>query len=99
VRAALLALRIYKAYFSILFAGSCRFEPSCSRYAYEAIERFGLARGSWLALRRLLRCHPFSKSFGIDPVPEIEETQNDLPSLTTAAGLAPASNVRNEVRP
>lgn len=99
MRAALVALRIYKAYFSILFAGSCRFEPSCSRYAYEAIERFGLARGSWLALRRLLRCHPFSNSFGIDPVPEIDETQNDLPSLTTAAGLAPASNVRNEVRP
>lgn len=99
MRAALLALRIYKSYFSILFAGSCRFEPSCSRYAYEAIERFGLARGSWLALRRLLRCQPFSKSFGIDPVPELEESPNDLLSLTTAAGLAPASNVRNEVRP
>lgn len=99
VRLALLALRIYKAYFSVLFAGSCRFEPSCSRYAYEAIERFGLARGSWLALRRLLRCHPFSSSFGFDPVPEDEETQDHLSSPTTAAGLAPASSVRNEVRP
>ena len=70
VRAALLALRFYKAYLSILFAGSCRFEPTCSRYAYEAIERFGLARGVWLGLKRLLRCHPLSRKFGYDPVPE-----------------------------
>lgn len=72
VRAALFALRVYKTHFSFLFAGSCRYEPTCSRYAYEAIERFGVARGSWLALRRLLRCHPFSRSFGFDPVPEEE---------------------------
>ena len=70
VRAALFALRFYKAYLSILFAGSCRFEPTCSRYAYEAIERFGLARGIWLGLKRLLRCHPLSRKFGYDPVPE-----------------------------
>jgi putative membrane protein insertion efficiency factor len=70
VRAALLALRFYKAYLSILFAGSCRFEPTCSRYAYEAIERFGIARGIWMGLKRLLRCHPLSRKFGYDPVPE-----------------------------
>ncbi len=70
LRAALLALRFYKAYLSILFAGSCRFEPTCSRYAYEAIERFGVARGVWLGLKRLLRCHPLSRKFGYDPVPE-----------------------------
>jgi putative membrane protein insertion efficiency factor len=70
VKAALLALRIYKAYFSVLFAGSCRFEPTCSRYAYEAIERFGVPRGVWLGLKRLLRCHPLSGRFGYDPVPE-----------------------------
>jgi putative membrane protein insertion efficiency factor len=70
VRAALLALRFYKAYLSILFAGSCRFEPTCSRYAYEAIERFGVARGVWLGLKRLLRCHPLSRKFGYDPAPE-----------------------------
>ena len=69
-RAALFALRCYKAYLSILFAGSCRFEPTCSRYAYEAIERFGVARGVWLGLKRLLRCHPLSRKFGYDPVPE-----------------------------
>ena len=70
VRAALFALRFYKAYLSILFAGSCRFQPTCSRYAYEAIERFGVTRGVWLGLKRLLRCHPLSRKFGYDPVPE-----------------------------
>jgi len=70
VRVALFVLRFYKAYLSVLFAGSCRFEPTCSRYAYEAIERFGVARGIWLGLKRLLRCHPLSRRFGYDPVPE-----------------------------
>ncbi len=70
VRIALWALRFYKAYLSILFAGNCRFEPTCSRYAYEAIERFGVARGAWLGLKRLLRCQPLSRKFGYDPVPE-----------------------------
>jgi len=70
VKAALAALRIYKVYLSILFAGSCRFEPTCSRYAYEAIERFGVMRGSWMGLKRLLRCQPLSRKFGYDPVPE-----------------------------
>jgi len=74
---ALTALRIYKAYFSFLFAGSCRFEPTCSRYAYEAIERFGVLRGSWLGLKRLLRCQPLSRKFGYDPVPESLRTTLD----------------------
>jgi putative membrane protein insertion efficiency factor len=70
VKAALAALRIYKVYLSILFAGSCRFEPTCSRYAYEAIERFGVMQGSWMVFKRLLRCQPLSRKFGYDPVPE-----------------------------
>jgi len=70
VKAALAALRIYKVYLSVLFAGSCRFEPSCSMYAYEAIERFGVMRGAWMGLKRLLRCQPLSRKFGYDPVPE-----------------------------
>ena len=70
VRAALLALRCYKAYLSVLFAGTCRFEPTCSQYAYEAIERFGVLRGIWLGTQRLSRCHPFSRKFGYDPVPD-----------------------------
>jgi uncharacterized protein len=48
--------------------GGCRFQPTCSEYAYIAIDRFGLLRGSWLALCRLLRCHPFAKG-GLDLVP------------------------------
>jgi uncharacterized protein len=71
VRAALFALNCYKSYVSLWFAGTCRFEPTCSRYAYEAIERFGVARGAWLGLKRLLRCQPLSRKFGYDPVPEI----------------------------
>jgi len=70
VRAALVALSFYKAYLSLIFAGTCRYEPTCSRYAYEAIERFGVLRGGWLGLKRLLRCHPLSGRFGYDPVPE-----------------------------
>ena len=69
-RVGLMALRFYQAYLSILFAGQCRFVPSCSQYSYEAVERFGLARGSWLTMKRLLRCHPFSGKFGYDPVPD-----------------------------
>jgi len=69
-RCALLALRFYKTYLSLFFAGSCRFEPTCSMYASEAVERFGAARGSWLALKRLLRCQPLSRKFGYDPVPD-----------------------------
>jgi uncharacterized protein len=76
VRTALFALRCYKAYLSVLFAGSCRFEPTCSMYAYEAIERFGVLRGVWLGTKRLLRCHPLSKKFGYDPVPETGEEMN-----------------------
>ena len=70
VRSALFALNCYKAYLSVLFAGTCRYEPTCSRYAYEAIERFGVLRGVWLGTKRLLRCHPLSGKFGYDPVPE-----------------------------
>jgi hypothetical protein len=70
VRAALFALNCYKSYLSVFFAGSCRFEPTCSRYMYQAIERFGVARGVWLGSKRLLGCHPLSRTFGHDPVPE-----------------------------
>ncbi len=64
----LLALRGYQAVLSPLFRGSCRHVPSCSEYAREAVERHGAARGLWLALRRLARCHPLGTS-GYDPVP------------------------------
>ncbi len=67
-RVSLQLLRFYQVSLSRLFGPACRFEPSCSRYAAEAIEQFGLARGSWLAVRRLVRCHPLGGS-GYDPVP------------------------------
>ena len=67
-RAALGVLRGYKLLFSPLFAGSCRFLPSCSDYAREAIQTHGVVGGVWLAARRLGRCHPLGSS-GADPVP------------------------------
>ena len=60
---------IYKLVFSQLFTGSCRFVPSCSSYAKEALLKHGALKGSWLALRRLVRCHPLCEG-GLDQVPE-----------------------------
>lgn len=61
-------LHAYRAVLGPLFAGACRFQPSCSHYAEEAIRRHGSVRGVWLTLMRLCRCHPF-RAGGIDPVP------------------------------
>ncbi|HEX7997317.1 MAG TPA: membrane protein insertion efficiency factor YidD [Pyrinomonadaceae bacterium] len=60
-------LRFYKAAISPLLPPSCRFVPTCSEYAREAIERYGALRGSWMGARRILRCHPFHPG-GYDPV-------------------------------
>lgn len=65
-------IRAYQAFVSPLVPAVCKFHPTCSRYAYEAIERHGARRGAWLALGRLWRCRPFAPG-GHDPVPEIEE--------------------------
>ncbi|MGJ3246813.1 MAG: membrane protein insertion efficiency factor YidD [Elainellaceae cyanobacterium] len=61
-------IRLYRALISPLFPPSCRFQPTCSQYAMEAIARFGPWTGSGLAIRRILRCHPFNPG-GYDPVP------------------------------
>ena len=62
-------IRVYQRALSPLLGPRCRFHPSCSHYALEAIERFGAARGSWLAIKRISRCHPLNAG-GLDPVPE-----------------------------
>ena len=70
MRALLIALiRIYQLFVSPLLGNHCRFYTSCSQYAREAIEQYGVLRGGWLAIRRLLRCHPWHPG-GVDPVPE-----------------------------
>jgi hypothetical protein len=67
--AALAALRWYKRSVSPFLPPSCRYTPTCSEYAMEAIERYGLGRGTYLAVRRVLSCNPFAHG-GYDPVPE-----------------------------
>ena len=63
------AIRLYQASIArLLPLGTCRFYPSCSQYTYEAITRYGARRGTWLAMHRLARCHPFHPG-GLDPVP------------------------------
>jgi len=66
--AACFLLIVYKKAVSPFLIPCCRFQPTCSEYAYEAVYRYGLLRGGWLALRRLMRCHPFHEG-GWDPVP------------------------------
>jgi uncharacterized protein len=66
------ALRGYQYAIRPMLGANCRFFPSCSEYAIEALERHGTARGSWLAMRRLGKCHPYHPG-GYDPVPEARE--------------------------
>jgi putative membrane protein insertion efficiency factor len=61
-------IRLYQMTLSKALPPSCRFEPSCSHYTYQAIEKYGLIKGSWLGFRRILRCNPFNPG-GYDPVP------------------------------
>jgi putative membrane protein insertion efficiency factor len=64
----LLFLRAYQYAVSPLLGRNCRFYPSCSEYAQEAVQKYGTLRGGWLTLKRLARCHPFHPG-GVDPVP------------------------------
>lgn len=68
VRALTAVVKGYQRGFSSVFPPSCRYWPSCSEYAIEALQLHGVARGSWLTLRRLCRCHPWG-GHGVDPVP------------------------------
>jgi len=67
-RVLVLPIRVYRRLISPLLRPRCRFHPTCSEYAIEAIEKHGVFRGGWLALRRIARCHPFHPG-GHDPVP------------------------------
>lgn len=62
-------IRFYQKHISPAFPSHCRFTPTCSAYAYEAITKYGALKGGYLALRRFLRCHPFHKGDYYDPVP------------------------------
>ena len=65
---ALWLIRLYQKTLSRMLPNSCRFIPSCSEYGYQAIEKYGLLKGGWLALKRITRCHPLNEG-GYDPVP------------------------------
>lgn len=71
-----LLIRIYQATISPLLPASCRYTPSCSRYAIEALREWGPIHGGWLTLRRILRCHPWG-GHGPDPVPPRDEKGSD----------------------
>ena len=71
-RVLLFLVRVYQSFFSALMPSACKFYPSCSHYAAEALRVHGARRGPWLALKRVLRCHPFTPG-GVDLVPDAEE--------------------------
>ncbi|MDQ7048335.1 MAG: membrane protein insertion efficiency factor YidD [Enterobacterales bacterium] len=69
-------IKLYQKTLSLLIGGSCRFYPTCSSYSIEAIEKHGALKGSWLMIRRILRCHPLGTG-GLDPVPEVISKHGD----------------------
>ncbi len=79
----------YRYVISPVLPGSCRYHPSCSAYALEAVSEHGSVRGGWLAIKRILRCHPWG-AFGVDPVPEptsrTSARRGSSPSHGNAAG-------------
>lgn len=72
-KALMCLIRAYRAIASPLLPPSCRYEPTCSQYALEAIDKHGVIKGSYLSARRILRCHPFARG-GYDPVPTTKGT-------------------------
>jgi hypothetical protein len=87
----LLLVRIYIAFLSPFFGGACKFHPSCSNYARDAISRHGARRGTVLALKRLGRCRPFTQG-GFDPVPDAREDAAEFDASKT--GLRASGGMR-----
>lgn len=69
-------IRFYQRYISPMLPPTCRYQPTCSQYGMEAIQYHGIIKGTWLMIKRILRCHPFHQG-GFDPVPLKEETKMD----------------------
>lgn len=92
---ALVSIRAYQIFLGPFLGGGCKFSPSCSRYAYEAVERFGTRRGTWLAVKRLMRCRPFSPG-GYDPVPE-EAAERERETHDSRSVTAPGDGRAVEV--
>lgn len=87
---ALWLLQRYKRWISPMFPPSCRYVPTCSEYAMEAVERFGVLRGGWMAAGRVLRCHPLAKG-GLDPVVQLSSVVDNPTHRKCAMNGAPAS--------
>jgi uncharacterized protein len=92
----LFGIRFYQAIFAHLMPVGCKFYPSCSRYAAEAIERHGAARGARLALARLWRCRPFTQG-GFDPVPDAHEVSNGAAEAASLSANEAEGGARAEV--
>ncbi|MEW6445664.1 MAG: membrane protein insertion efficiency factor YidD [Pseudomonadota bacterium] len=86
----IILVKAYRLLLSPLVGRHCRFEPTCSCYAIDALERHGSLHGGWLTLKRLLRCHPFSPG-GYDPVPEKTSESSHLNSDTPNHGQSTSS--------
>jgi putative membrane protein insertion efficiency factor len=81
-RVLILGVRMYQATLAPVMGGHCRFQPTCSHYSIEALKVHGAIRGSWLTIRRILRCHPLG-GFGFDPVPDRADSgTNDATSIS-----------------
>jgi uncharacterized protein len=93
--ALLFLLRLYMMLLAPFVGGACKFYPSCSNYAYEAVARHGARHGSVLAIKRLLRCRPFTQG-GVDLVPEeLTEPQGLKPSAADGVGVAANLRLRS----
>jgi putative membrane protein insertion efficiency factor len=90
---ALVMLRAYKWAISPLLLPACRYVPTCSEYAMEAVDRYGALRGGWMAIARVLRCHPFVRG-GYDPVPRQENSYE-----TFSSGSCPTAKTLLNSRP